>query len=395
MNVLVWLSIGLDRRTPSFHLIEEIINQLSKNRCNVTIVQKNSGGNFDYSFLKKYGCKFINVKCKNPKKNNLIYRYLIDLLYIRKCKKILKKSFCFDSVFIQSSNVAGIQTSIIRKYSKICKIVYNAQDLFPSNLHYLKKIRKSSLIYRILNHFQNKAYVNSNKIITISDDMKNELIKIGVDSKKIAVIYNWSYSDNVYENLKTENSIINSIFNANYFNVLYAGNIGIMQNVDIIIETAEILKNKDKNIKFIIIGDGVYKKKIIEMKENLKLSNVFFYDMMSSEYAPILYQRADVNIIPLRENIYKTALPSKTATCLACQKPIIFCLGKDSIFGKKIYKETKCPCINSNDSNELAEKILSIKSGKIKVSTKEYYLKFFSKTKNGKLYANIIMNTIK
>lgn len=392
MNVLIWLSIGLDRRTPSFHLIEEIINQLTKKKCNVTIVQKNSGGDFDYSFLKKYGCRFINIKCKNPQKNNLLYRYLIDLLYIQKCKKVFKKIFDFDSVFIQSSNVAGFQTNIIRKYSKNCQIVYNVQDLFPNNLHYLKKIKKSNLIYKLLNYFQKKAYTNSNSIITISEDIKNELIETGVKSEKIVVIYNWSYSDNVYDNLKTDNTTINSIFNSNYFNILYAGNIGIMQNVDVIIDAAKVLKSVDKNIRFIIIGDGVYKKKLMEMKENLKLNNIFFYDMMSSKYAPFLYQKADVNVIPLKDNIYKTALPSKTATCLACQKPIVFCLGNDSIFGQKIYKGTRCPCINSNDSNELAEMILSIKRGDIKVSTKEYYLKYFSKSKNGKLYADIIMN---
>ena len=392
MNVLIWLSIGLDRRTPSFHLIEEIINQLSQRKCKITIIQKNSGGDFDYSSLKKYGVDFISIKCKNHKKKNLLFRYLTDLIYIFKCKKILKNSFSFDSVFIQSSNVAGFQTSIIRHFNKKCNIVYNIQDLFPNNLHYLKKIKRETIIYKVLNYFQYKSYINSNKIITISDDIRNELIENGVDSKKVIVIYNWSYKDSVYDNPNTENKIINSIFDDNYFNVLYAGNIGIMQNVDIILETASILKNKKNKIRFIILGEGVYKRRLIEIKENLNLDNVFFYDMMPSEFAPMLYQKADVNIIPLKENIYKTALPSKTATCLACQKPIIFCLGGSSIFGKKMHQETNCPCINSNDSNTLAECILNIQNGNIKVSTKDYYLRYFSKTKNSKQYADIIMN---
>ena len=79
------------------------------------------------------------------------------------------------------------------------------------------------------------------------------------------------------------------------------------------------------------------------------------------------------------ENVYKTALPSKTATCLACQKPIIFAIGSDSIFGRKAKAETGCSVIESNDANTLAEKILEIKNGKISCHTKELFEKNFSK----------------
>ena len=392
MSILIWLSIGLDRRTPSYHLIEEIVNQLLKKKCNVTIVQKDTGGNFDFSSIKNKNVKIISLKCKNSKKNNLIYRYLNDLIYIYKCKKVFKNNFNFSKVFIQSSNVAGFQSMIIKKCDRNCSIIYNAQDLFPNNLVYLNKIKKSNLIYKLLNYTQSKIYVNANKIITISDDMRNELIESGVDSNKIVVIYNWSYQDDVYDFFETNYKIVNDIFDDNYFNVLYAGNIGIMQNVDIIIKAAEIMKDKEKSIRFIIIGDGVYKRKLMDMKDNLKLYNVFFYDMLPSKIAPLLYQRANINIIPLEENIYKTALPSKTATCLACQRPIIFCLGEKSIFGKKIEKETNCPCINSDDPIKLTEKIMKIKNNEILVHTKNHFIKYFSRTKNGKLYANLISN---
>lgn len=395
MNVLIWLSIGLDRRTPSFHLLEEIIKQLYKKKCNITVVQKSSGGDFDYSNLKKYGVKFINVKCRNPKKNNLINRYFTDLLYIFKCKKILKKNFSFDSVFIQSSNVGGFQASIIRNLNKKCNLVYNVQDLFPNNLLYIEKIRKNSIIYKLISFFQFKVYEYSDHIITISEDIKNELMSMGIDEKKITVVYNWSYQDDVYSMDKTKDELVNNIFAKDKFNVVYAGNIGIMQNVDILIDTAKILKNSYNDINFIIIGNGVYKQKLVRLKDKYKLDNVYFYDMFPSDLVPIIYQNADVNVIPLHNNIYKTALPSKTATCLACQKPIIFCIGKNSLFGSRVSEETKCSCIDCNDAQGLADEIIDIKSNNKIVTTKDFFMKYFSKTKNGKIYADIITKSNK
>ena len=46
-----------------------------------------------------------------------------------------------------------------------------------------------------------------------------------------------------------------------HFNVVYAGNIGIMQNVDLLVKTAKLMQD-EKNICFHIVGDGAYKEKL-------------------------------------------------------------------------------------------------------------------------------------
>ena len=123
------------------------------------------------------------------------------------------------------------------------------------------------------------------------------------------------------------------------FNVVYAGNIGTMQNVDIVVAAARCMQEVNK-IHFHIFGDGIYKKRLQSEAEGL--TNISFWPMQPSELAPSIYAMADVNVIPLATNIYRTALPSKTATCIACKKPIIFCIGKDSRFGKLMSREQGC-----------------------------------------------------
>lgn len=65
---------------------------------------------------------------------------------------------------------------------------------------------------------------------------------------------------------------IRKLLPQNKFNVVYAGNIGVMQNVEVVIEAAR--KSEDPDVLFHIFGDGAYKQKLIEKASDL--NNVIF-----------------------------------------------------------------------------------------------------------------------
>lgn len=392
MNVLMWLGGSFDRRTPSEHLLVSIIEALYKEGHTVHILQKDTGGDLP-SIPKKIrhlGVTTNSIPLKQANKSNFIARYLYDLKYILKCEKLLKNKNNFDVVFLQSNNEAGFITKYIKKKMRL-PVLFNVQDIFPYNAAYSGKIKQNGVIFKILRKVQNIGYQYSDIIVTISEDMKKQLIDDGVPEKKIEVVYNWSYQDESYSRDLLDFTIPEQIFDKSKFNVLYAGNIGVMQNVDVLVEAARYLRNENE-IQIHIVGDGVYKEKLIEFKEKYDLKNIKFWDMFDSSVAPALYYSADINVIPLAKNIYKTALPSKTATCLACNKPIIFCVGKDSLFCKKIKEECQCPVLDSNDARELASKIISIKSKMIGYDFKSFYEENCSKSKNSLKYINMLEN---
>src|SRR5690606_33891929 len=119
---------------------------------------------------------------------------------------------------------------------------------------------------------------------------------------------------------------------------------------------AEMLKDED-GIQFYIIGEGTQKEKYMKYASEKGLSNIMFYPMQSSIIAPHIYSMADINVIPLSKGIIQTALPSKTATCLSCGKPIIACIDIESEFAKVIKSLDKCSVVDSEDSKGLAQKI--------------------------------------
>lgn len=370
--------MGFDKHTTSEHLFVSLIDALCKEGHSVHLIQKDNGGELPAIPLELsgYDIETNTIKQEKIEKSNLIQRYLSELKYIKESRKVFLEDY--DAIFIQSNNVAGFAVKALRNKYQDSNIVFNVQDIFPYNAVFSKKIKKKSIAFRVLSAVQRYAYKKVNRIITISDDMKDLLVQDGVNKDKINVIYNWSYQSQVYDYKEMNFDPIKGIINTNYFNVVYAGNIGVMQNVDILIEASRILK-KESDIWFHIIGNGVYAERLKKRVFEYGITNITFSPMQAPEMAPYIYSIADVNVIPLVENVYKTALPSKTATCLACQKPIIFAIGSDSIFGRKVKAETECSVIESNDANALAEKILEIKNGKSNCHTKEFFEKNFSK----------------
>ena len=116
--------------------------------------------------------------------------------------------------------------------------------------------------------------------------------------------------------------------------------------------------------------------------------------MQPPELAPAVYSAADVNVIPLVKDVYRTALPSKTATCLACGQPIIFAIGKQSKFGRKAMNEARCPVVEADKAEELVATIREL-MGSMKTNNqlKEFFSHYFRNTDNNRKYAKIIDDT--
>lgn len=384
----MWMSGGFDRRTTSEHLLVAIVQALYENGHTVHIVQKDTLGSLPHlpKELLKLGVTTDCIPCKLAAKSNFIGRYLVELRYVWKCIKYLKQNKDADAVFNQSSTVAGFMAFAVKHIVPKARLSYNVQDIFPENALYIGSVK--GIIYKILSAEQRYAYRHADQIITISEDMRDLLIEKGADPKKTEVVYNWSYSDKLYSYEEVYSEKIAEFLPDDKFNVVYAGNIGTMQNVDVMVAAAQRMQEETK-IHFHIFGDGVYKKRLQNEAEGL--ANISFWPMQPSELAPSIYAMADVNIIPLATNIYRTALPSKTATCIACQKPIVFCIGNDSKFGKWVSKNEGFLVVDSANYEELANAILEIEEDHPLVSTSLIYEKSFLRSRNSHRYCDLII----
>ena len=388
MKVLMWMDGSFDRRTPSEHLLVAIVQALYANGHTVHIIQQNTGGSLDVlpKELVDLGVTTDCVPCQMAAKVNLAGRYLAGLGYIWRCRKAIWKHRDCEAVFNQSSNAAGVMAFMVKRLLPKARLTYNVQDIFPENAAYIGSAK--GIVYKILSAEQRYAYRHADQIITISEDMKELLIEKGADSQKTEVVYNWSYTDSLYHYEDVYSEKIAEFLSTGKFNVVYAGNIGAMQNVDVVVETAKLMQDEE-DVHFHIFGDGLYKKRLQQEAEGL--SNIFFWPMQPSELAPSIYAMADVNVIPLAPNIYRTALPSKTATCIACGKPIVFCIGRESKLLNILEQNGLCAFVPSDDAKCLAESVLNLKKSlKDKTFLDEKFHQYFEREKNSDEYSRLI-----
>lgn len=387
MKVLMWMGGNFDRRTPSEHLLVAIVQALYADGHTVHIIQKDTGGPLPKlpSELVELGVTTDCIPCQLASKRNFIARYLVELRYVWKCRRLIKKYRDYDAVFNQSSNVAGFMAFVVKHNMPKARLTYNVQDIFPENAAYIGSVK--GIVYKILSAEQRYAYRHADQIITISEDMKELLIEIGADSQKTDVVYNWSYTDNLYRYEDVYNEKIEKYLSTGKFNVVYAGNIGAMQNVDVVVETAKLMQDEE-DVHFHIFGDGMYKERLQHEAEGL--SNISFWPMQPSELAPSIYAMADVNVIPLAPNIYRTALPSKTATCIACQKPIVMAIGKESVFGRKLSQVEAVKLVDSSNPVEVKEAISKLKNHEAYKDLSEFYKEHFVRSANSERYKELI-----
>jgi colanic acid biosynthesis glycosyl transferase WcaI len=102
--------------------------------------------------------------------------------------------------------------------------------------------------------------------------------------------------------------------------VLYAGNIGEKQGLDILVETSRILRTNEK-ILFVICGEGAARRELVELA--IGLDNIRFYPLQPVEKLNQLLNLADIHVLPQRADVADLVMPSKLTGMLASGKAVI------------------------------------------------------------------------
>ena len=225
---------------------------------------------------------------------------------------------------------ALVKKKLSKKYGKPVKVVFSLQDVFPDSLVLTGLTKKGSFIWKIGRALEDYTYKNVDEIIVISEEIKENILAKGVPESKITVIRNWidinvvrPISDQ-HNQLRTELKLTDGVFY-----VVYAGNIGKAQGIDMIVDAANQMKH-EPTVKFLLFGNGaeeaVIKKKIID----LELDNIVLYPLQPADKVSEVYSLGDACIVACKKGSGKNAFPSKTVSIMATATPVIAAFDEDS-----------------------------------------------------------------
>lgn len=319
----------------------------------------------------------IRVKTIQRRKG-AIFRSLNYLSFVVKggCKAFFLKEY-YDIVFtFQTSPITMYWPGLIyAKKNKSKKILY-VLDLWPESVKAMG-FEKNSLIYKLSHKLSRYLYNTADNILVSSPSFKSYLNEVNnVNLEKID--YLPQYSD--------ENTIEKSPLNdKNILTFIFAGNIGYVQNLEILVEALRIINDTNKSIliKVYIIGNGPNLEKIKILVQDYNISKYFmFKNFMEPEKLDYYYLKSDIAILTLsNESLIGNTIPGKLQTYMKKGMPILGAISGDA---KKIIEESKSGlCVDSNDIKGLANNILFYYENKqlleqFSMNSKEYYKKNFS-----------------
>lgn len=230
-----------------------------------------------------------------------------------------------DVMFIASTPpIQGALAVLVKKCRRDhIPFVYNLQDIFPDSLVGTGLAKKDGLLWKIGRRIENFTYRNADKIIVISQDFKRNIMAKGVPEEKIEVVYNW-VDENAITPVKDEENELFEEFGISRekFRVVYAGNLGNAQNIEIIVNAARKLKD-NKEIEFIIFGKGGLEDEIKATKVNEQLDNLKILPLQPYERVAKVYGLGHVCIVACKPGLGGAAMPSKTWSIMSSGRAVL------------------------------------------------------------------------
>lgn len=190
---------------------------------------------------------------------------------------------------------------------------------------------------------------------TVTEEMKHCVEKMGVDSKKIVVIYNVPKLEASFHLQKNAMSDV--------FTLIYVGILEDMRGIDVIIRALYLVIAKDQNVHFNIIGYGDSRVMLEKLVEELDLGPyIHFLGRIQPDIVHNYLCFADIGLIPHRVNSFtNTTMPNKLFDYMASGLPV---LCTDMVPVRRIVLQEQCGVIIPEKSSieNISQMILTLKS---------------------------------
>lgn len=200
--------------------------------------------------------------------------------------------------------------------------VFELRDIWPASITAVGAMGHS-LPIRILEKIEIFLYHRANKIVSVTNSFKSDLIGRGIDGKKIDVILNGVDLTRYKPAVRKDRVLAEKYDLADKFVVGYVGTHGLAHSLEKVVETAELLVNI-KNLRILFAGGGAAKSIVEDLVMEKGLANVALVPKQLKEAMPALWSLCDISLISLKDTeLFRTVIPSKIFESMGMGLPMI------------------------------------------------------------------------
>lgn len=295
----------------------------------------------NHSFEKMYDGKMVVYRYSMyaEGKNPLLRALRYFLCWVKQFNRgLLAKDI--DCIYLASTPpIQGVLGGLLKKIKRV-PFVYNLQDIFPDSLVGTGLAKKGGMPWKIGRLLENFSYRNADKIIVISQDFKKNIMAKGVPEEKIVVIYNWVDQNAVVDVPRSENILFDRYgLDRTKFYITYNGNIGLTQNMDMLLEVAKALE-ANEDIQFVLVGNGAYLDQVEQIIKDRNIGNVTLLPFQPYEDISHVFSLGDVSLVISKPGVGANSVPSKTWSIMSASRPVLANFDENEL--KTIIEENNC-----------------------------------------------------
>lgn len=259
------------------------------------------------------------------------------------------------------------------------------QDLWPENVEAVVGIKNRKIIGSI-NKMVDYIYQNCKVILTTSPSFVRRIEErtTAWDNSGASKVKYWpQYAEEFY--VPVERKPLEDLPEEDSFKIVFTGNIGYAQGLNVLPAVAEMLKEKKVNCRFVIIGDGRYRPELEKALEERNVKDMFWMPgRKAPEEIPQYLAHCDVAFVSFAENpLFSMTIPAKLQSYMACGMPILAVAEGET---RRIVQEADCGiCVVEREPEIVAEAIQDVQRhvNQLHVwgeNSRKYYREHFDKS---------------
>lgn len=293
-----------------------------------------------------------------------------------------------DVIIVESPPLFNGIGGMVLGFVKRTPYLFNVADLWPESAVQLGMLNNPTLI-RMARWLEQLIYRAAAKVVAVTPGTKDTIVRDGTPAEKVAVIPN--AVDTTFFSPAIDGRAMRERMgvSADKFMVLYAGTMGISQQLTSILQTAAIFQREsDTRIHFVLAGDGAEREMLVAQAQEMNLGNVTFLPPFPKDAMPEVLNAADAIIVSLRGvELFKRVLPTKLFEAMACEKPVV--LAGQGEVADLVRKSGAGICVAPGNSQEIHDGILEVmrdprRAACMGANGREYVILHFSRDQRAK-----------